>query len=77
MQDNKSLRVIELTEIIDDARQAVDDSCFGPLMVKTTNPDNIAESKNVISQVSFQLYLIIFQSLVVEYAKKDNSGKLR
>lgn len=71
MQDNRSVRVIELKDMIEDAIQAVNDSSFGPLMVNTTNPDNLAESKKIVNQVSFQVFMTILQSLVV--SRQNNS----
>lgn len=62
MRDDRSQEVVTLTQIIEDCKQAVDDSSFGPIMVSTTNPEDISESKKVVSPVAFQLFTQILQS---------------
>lgn len=69
MIDNRNVEVIRLTEIIENVKQAVDDSSFGPIMIKQTNPDDISDSKNVVSPVAFQIFTLLLQSKLM----KDNN----
>lgn len=63
-------RVLDLTEMIEDCKKAVDNSSFGPVMVTIHQPDNIAESKQVVSNVAFPVFQMLLGSLLNKYDSK-------
>lgn len=67
MIERTPARVLELTEMIEDCRRAVDQSSFGPLMITVHQPDNIAESKQVVSSVAFPIFQMLLSSLLAKY----------
>jgi len=63
-------RVIEMTNLINDTKQAVDNSAFGPLFMHT---DETAPLKKEVNQLAWMLMLHLITPLMKEFTRWEEA----